>query len=241
MVPDHGSFHRAAAQLTEDTRGQEALVHPDEGVGVGVDFYPGVEAEYTQLTRDYDITRKNYEQLVAKRESARMSNDMDSQASAALFRVIDPPRVGTQPATPNRPLLLFGVLILSIAIGLAFAYLKDQLRPVFFDARTLRAATGLPILGTVSVHVGHGRWAALGDALCNLLAMVGYDVDREFYLNDFGTQMEVFAASVEARYLELSGVHAEFPAEGYHGTYVVDIARTLLEEDGGSCTGRPGG
>lgn len=90
------------------------------------------------------------------------------------------------------------------------------------------------------LHVGHGRWAALGDALCNLLAMVGYDVDREFYLNDFGTQMEVFAASVEARYLELSGVHAEFPAEGYHGTYVVDIARTLLEEDGGSCTGRPG-
>jgi len=89
------------------------------------------------------------------------------------------------------------------------------------------------------LHVGHGRWAALGDALCNLLAMVGYAVDREFYLNDFGTQMEVFAASVEARYLELNGLEVEFPAEGYHGAYVIDIARALLEEDGGRCTDKP--
>ena len=83
------------------------------------------------------------------------------------------------------------------------------------------------------LHVGHGRWAALGDALCNLLAAVGFAVEREFYLNDYGTQMEVFAASVEARYLELAGRPAEFPAEGYHGAYIVDIARALLEEDGG--------
>jgi arginyl-tRNA synthetase len=84
------------------------------------------------------------------------------------------------------------------------------------------------------LHVGHGRWAALGDALCNLLEAVGYAVDREFYLNDYGTQMEIFAASVEARYLELAGQDAEFPAEGYHGAYIADIARALLDEDGGS-------
>jgi len=89
------------------------------------------------------------------------------------------------------------------------------------------------------LHVGHGRWAALGDALCNLLEAVGYAVDREFYLNDYGTQMEIFAASVEARYLELSGQEAEFPAEGYHGTYIADIARVLLEEDGGSLLQAP--
>lgn len=83
------------------------------------------------------------------------------------------------------------------------------------------------------LHVGHGRWAALGDALCKLLEAVGYDVDREFYLNDYGTQMEIFAASVEARYLELGGREVEFPAEGYHGSYIKEIARTLLEEDGG--------
>jgi arginyl-tRNA synthetase len=83
------------------------------------------------------------------------------------------------------------------------------------------------------LHVGHGRWAALGDVLCNLLEAVGYSVDREFYLNDYGTQMEVFAASVEARYLELAGIEVEFPAEGYHGAYIADVARLLLDEDGG--------
>ncbi len=83
------------------------------------------------------------------------------------------------------------------------------------------------------LHVGHGRWAALGDALCKLLEAVGYEVGREFYLNDYGAQMEVFAASVEARYLELAGREVEFPAEGYHGSYIRDIARTLIEEDGG--------
>lgn len=83
------------------------------------------------------------------------------------------------------------------------------------------------------LHVGHGRWAALGDALSSLLEAVGYVVDKEFYLNDYGTQMDIFAASVEARYLELAGREAKFPAEGYHGAYVTDIARALLAEDGG--------
>jgi len=91
------------------------------------------------------------------------------------------------------------------------------------------------------LHVGHGRWAALGDALCNLLEAAGYAVDREFYLNDYGTQMEIFAASVEARYLELAGQEAEFPAEGYHGAYIADIARALLDEDGGSLLQKPPG
>ena len=91
------------------------------------------------------------------------------------------------------------------------------------------------------LHVGHGRWAALGDVLCNLLEAVGFDVDREFYLNDYGTQMEVFAASVEARYLELAGREVDFPAEGYHGVYIKDIARALLEEDGGRLVNVPPG
>ncbi|MEJ5186344.1 MAG: arginine--tRNA ligase [Candidatus Geothermincolales bacterium] len=83
------------------------------------------------------------------------------------------------------------------------------------------------------LHVGHGRWAAFGDALCNLLEAVGYRVEREFYLNDFGTQMENFAASVEARYLQLGGVEAEVPEDGYHGSYVTDIAREIWAEEGG--------
>jgi len=89
------------------------------------------------------------------------------------------------------------------------------------------------------LHVGHGRWAALGDALCRLLEAVGYDVDREFYLNDYGTQMEVFAASVEARYLELAGREVEFPSDGYRGAYIGEIAQALLDEDGGRLADLP--
>ena len=89
------------------------------------------------------------------------------------------------------------------------------------------------------LHVGHGRWAALGDALCNLLQAVGYRVEREFYLNDYGTQMENFAASVEARYLELAGKEVEFPEEGYHGEYIKDVAKALYEEDGGALADTP--
>ena len=91
------------------------------------------------------------------------------------------------------------------------------------------------------LHVGHGRWAALGDALCNLLEAVGYEVSREFYLNDYGTQMEVFAASVEARYLELAGRPCDFPPDGYQGSYVVDIAREILDEDGDTLAYEPAG
>src|SRR4030042_5992446 len=72
------------------------------------------------------------------------------------------------------------------------------------------------------LHIGHGRWAALGDALCNLLDAAGYNVEREFYLNDSGSQMETFTRSVDARYLNLAGVDIDFPPGGYRGEYIVD-------------------
>lgn len=82
------------------------------------------------------------------------------------------------------------------------------------------------------MHVGHGRWAALGDALASLLSAVGYEVEREFYVNDYGTQMDNFAISVEARYLELLGVEVEFPEDGYRGEYIRTIAQEILETEG---------
>ncbi len=82
------------------------------------------------------------------------------------------------------------------------------------------------------LHIGHGRWAALGDVLANLLAFTGHDVSREFYVNDYGRQMELFAQSVEAAYLELLGEPSEFPEDGYHGAYIFDIARELIESWG---------
>ncbi len=82
------------------------------------------------------------------------------------------------------------------------------------------------------MHVGHGRWAALGDALANVLAAAGYDVEREFYINDYGNQMKIFGASVEARYCELLGAAHEFPEDGYGGAYITEIAQEIVAADG---------
>ncbi len=80
---------------------------------------------------------------------------------------------------------------------------------------------------TGPLHVGHGRGAAYGATLANLLDAAGYDVQREYYVNDAGRQMDILAASVWLRYLEQQGVEMDFPSNGYRGHYVYDIAATL--------------
>jgi polysaccharide chain length determinant protein (PEP-CTERM system associated) len=111
---------------------------------------PQIEAEYTQLNRDYDVNKKNYESLVVRRESAAMSGEMDASSGGVDFRLIDPPRVSPKPVSPNRLVLLPLTLVLALAAGLFVPFATSQVRPVFFDARALREATGLPLLGTVS-------------------------------------------------------------------------------------------
>ncbi len=82
------------------------------------------------------------------------------------------------------------------------------------------------------MHVGHGRWAALGDSLARVLEHAGYVVEREFYINDQGVQMDIFAASVAARYMELLGYDVAFPEDGYRGAYITEIAREILASEG---------
>ena len=114
---------------------------------------PQIEAELTQLNRDYDINKKNYEALVTRRESATMSGEMDASASGVDFRLIDPPRVSPKPVYPNRLLLLPLTLVFSLAAGLFVPFAASQIRPVFFDARALRETSGLPLLGIVTKKV----------------------------------------------------------------------------------------
>jgi arginyl-tRNA synthetase len=92
---------------------------------------------------------------------------------------------------------------------------------------------------TGPLTIGHARNAAIGDAIARLLAFAGHDVEREYYFNDAGGQMDRFGASVEARYLELVGREAPVPEDGYHGEYVVDLARDILEAEGAGLADLP--
>ncbi|TNF87347.1 MAG: arginine--tRNA ligase, partial [Gammaproteobacteria bacterium] len=84
---------------------------------------------------------------------------------------------------------------------------------------------------TGPLHVGHGRGAAYGATLANLLSFVGYDVQREYYVNDAGRQMHILGTSTWLRYLELCGEEIDFPSNGYQGDYVWDIAADLHREN----------
>ena len=122
----------------------------------------------------------------------------------------------------------------------------SALQQVVADARSQRMDFGkssLPEPCNVNVeyisanptgpfHVGHGRWAALGDATSRVMRHAGYDVYEEFYINDHGVQMDNFGESVAVRYQQLLGRDVELPENCYAGAYVYDIAQAIIDEDG---------
>ena len=85
---------------------------------------------------------------------------------------------------------------------------------------------------TGPLHVGHGRCAAVGDSLAAILAAAGYEVEKEYYVNDSGRQISTLGQSVFLRYRELLGQTIEFPADCYQGDYIVDLARALVDREG---------
>lgn len=112
---------------------------------------PQIEAELAQLNRDYEVHKKNYESLVARRESASLTGELESSTGVVDFRLIDPPRASNTPVAPNRLLLLPLALVFGLVAGLGASFIASQLRPVFFDGRLLREVTGLPVLGSISL------------------------------------------------------------------------------------------
>ena len=117
---------------------------------------PQLEAEYTQLNRDYGVHKRNYETLVSRREQAEISGDMEN-VSGADFRLIDPPRVSPQPVAPNRMLLLLAAFVIALGAGFFASFAASQIWPTFFDVRSLRETTQLPVLGNVSMLVGDAQ------------------------------------------------------------------------------------
>ena len=120
---------------------------------------PKIEIEFAQLNRDYSVQKKNYESLVARRESASLAGDLEGNSGVVDFRLIDPPRAAPNPVAPNRLLLLPMAIGAALAAGLGLAFVLSQLRAVFFDPHALRSAIGLPILGVVSLVVTDARRA----------------------------------------------------------------------------------
>jgi polysaccharide chain length determinant protein (PEP-CTERM system associated) len=115
---------------------------------------PKIDMELTQLNRDYDILKRQYESLVARRETANITGKLED-AGVAEFRIIDPPRVTPNPVAPNRVLLLGVLVLVSLVAGIATSWLVSQVRPTFHDGRTLREVAQRPLIGMISILPTH--------------------------------------------------------------------------------------
>lgn len=113
---------------------------------------PEVEAQLKQLDRDYEVVLQQHTELMQRRESARLSQGVEDNASDVTFRVIDPPFVPLKPSKPNKLLLNTLVLFGSLALGGAAALVLSLINPIVVDHRMLAVATGLPILGVVTLN-----------------------------------------------------------------------------------------
>ena len=131
---------------------------------------PQIDADLAQLTREYDLSKSTYGALLARRETARMSREMETGMSVKDFRVIDPPRVPSLPHAPNRLLLNSLALLVALAGGIGSAFVLSQIRPTFNDERRLRAVSGLRVLGTVVMAWTEAQKARRSRGLVALLA-----------------------------------------------------------------------
>jgi uncharacterized protein involved in exopolysaccharide biosynthesis len=111
---------------------------------------PGLQAEYLNLNRDYDVIRKNYDDLSARRESMKISTAADAEGDKVKIQVIDPPTVPQTPVAPKRILLVTGVLGAGLAAGAALAFLLVQMDQSFHSLEDLREM-GFPVVGGVSM------------------------------------------------------------------------------------------
>jgi len=112
---------------------------------------PAVAAEANRISRDYDVLRQNYEDLLQNREEIRTRGNVQDKSSQFKFNLTDPPVVPQAPAAPNRPLLLFGVLIVGLGAGAGAAYGVGQLRSTFATSQKLERSLELPVIGSISL------------------------------------------------------------------------------------------
>ncbi|WP_426106142.1 XrtA system polysaccharide chain length determinant [Massilia sp. TSP1-1-2] len=113
---------------------------------------PEVESQLSQLNRDYEINKDNYQKLISKREAAKLSGELSSTTEMMTFKIIDPPTLPVTPSGPNRPFLYSMVMLAALGAGAFAALLISQARPTFAGPGMMRELTGLNVLGTVSMN-----------------------------------------------------------------------------------------
>jgi polysaccharide chain length determinant protein (PEP-CTERM system associated) len=136
------------ASLESKLRRQQAEVEKWQGLAKEV---PETAAQLQKLMRDYDVTKKAYDELLNRRESAKIGSDLQTQTQTVQFRVVEPPAAPLKPVAPKRPLLLAVVLIGGLIAGSAFAFLLTQVDDSILTVRQLKELVALPVLGGISL------------------------------------------------------------------------------------------
>lgn len=144
-----------------------------------VDTIPAVEAKFARLNRDYNVNRKNYDELVNRRESAKISRDADQSVDNIQFKIVDPPMESLVPTGPNRTFLYTLALFGGVGIAGFVAWYLGQLRPAFYDQRELRDYSGLPVYGGVALIMTTGqlvkrRFDGVSFALASTVLFIAY-------------------------------------------------------------------
>ncbi len=193
----------------------------------------GVEQPTVQLERPRDLSHGDVASNVAM-TLARELKRSPRQIAEQIAESLDLEAAGVEAVEVAGP----GFLNFRLSSGVVASVLRGIL---VRDEAWGRSETGggervmvefVSANPTGPLHIGHGRQAALGDAIASLLTWTGWQVHREFYYNNVGLQMESLALSVHARYLQHFGLEAEIPEGGYHGGYITEIAEGLAQEVG---------
>ncbi|MDH5230206.1 MAG: hypothetical protein OEY38_09110 [Gammaproteobacteria bacterium] len=114
-----------------------------------IDTIPKVEAELARLNRDYNVNRQNFESLLGRRESAKISKDVEKDTDDSLYSIVEPPKIPLVPVSPNRLMLYSAIFFGALGCGLGLAWLLTQLKPRYHSMKTLKAEFDLPVIGSV--------------------------------------------------------------------------------------------
>ena len=156
MIEGDGQISSLQRQIADATRERDRMEEMARSA-------PGVQAEYINLNRDYDVVRRNYDELLGRRESMRIATAAEADADKIKIQIIDPPQVPQNPVAPKRAQLMSAVLIAGLVAGVGLAVLLVQFDQSFHTIDELRDL-GLPVAGGVSmlnVTVTRGRLASV--------------------------------------------------------------------------------